>query len=98
MEAVNLGYQYKLDNLEKGGYSQHIQFINKNLENPEWTVNGTTSEEVLKMMISRISYLNSLMHSPYNLQVLQKLSECLDLLEKRAEDRKERGVEGTDNP
>ncbi|MCR6656629.1 MAG: hypothetical protein NVV63_12645 [Opitutus sp.] len=60
------------------------------------TVNdGTTSEEVLRVLIDRIRFLNTKSPCRENAIVITKLEEALMWLEKRTADRKARGVEGT---
>lgn len=59
------------------------------------TVNdGTTNEEVLRVLIDRMNYLQGKFPCRENAIVITKLEECLMWLNKRTEDRKARNVEG----
>jgi len=98
MQVVTEGHKYALDNFEGEG-QQVIQFIEKvpvKLGEPELrTVNdGTTNEDVLRMLIDRMHSLQSKFPCRENALVITKLEESLMWLEKRTADRKARGVEG----
>ena len=59
------------------------------------TVNdGTTNEEVLEVLIDRLSYLQSKFPCRENAIVITKLEESLMWLNKRTADRIKRNVEG----
>jgi len=59
------------------------------------TVNdGTTNEEVLRVLIDRMQYLNGKFPCRENSIVITKLEESLMWLNKRTADRKARNVEG----
>ena len=92
--ACNLGD--KIGRLENG--NQTIQFIEKvpvGVTGELKTVNnGTTNEEVLRMLIDRLGYLQSKFPCRENAIVITKLEESLMWLEKRTNDRKARNVEG----
>lgn len=60
---------------------------------------GVTNEEVLRVLIHRLNYLNKeKLSCRENSLAITKLEEALMWLEKRTESRKKRGVEGTFNP
>ena len=60
------------------------------------TINdGTTNEEVLRVLIDRIQYLNGKFPCRENSIVITKLEESLMWLNKRTADRIARGVEGS---
>ena len=99
MKAIEQGHQYQLDNME-GGF-QTLLFIQKEVTPnstegiPMQTImNGTTNEEVLKVLIDRMYFLQGKMASRENAIVITNLEESLMWLEKRTADRKARGVEG----
>jgi hypothetical protein len=100
MKILTPGHKYELDNFEaKDKPGQTIQFIEKK-EIPATrqlqTVNdGTTNEEVLKMLIDRLRFLGEKLASRENSLAVTKCEEALLWLEKRTADRKARGVEGT---
>ena len=56
--------------------------------------NGTTLEEMLRVSIERLKNLNEKFSCRENSLAITKMEEALMWLEKRTEDRKERGVEG----
>lgn len=102
MVIKEAGYLYLVENYEGGG-TQQIQFLHKETT-PEKTdgslnliKNGTTNEELLKVLINRLQYLNTVLPSRENSIVITKLEESLMWLNKRAMDREARGVLGTGN-
>lgn len=61
-------------------------------------IDGVTNEEVIKVLIHRINYLNNgEFRCRENSITITKLEEALMWLEKRTADRIDRGVEGTFN-
>lgn len=102
MKVLILGHRYELANFEqKDEPGQVIQFIEKipalqpEFEGQLVTQNdGTTNEEVLEMLIDRVSYLQSKFPCRENAICITKMQEALMWLEKRTADRKKRQVEG----
>ena len=103
MKAITPGHKYELDHCENYGLPglpvQTLQFIEKVPREPSSTelitVNdGTTNEEVLRVLIDRMQYLNGKFPCRENSIVITKLEESLMWLEKRTRDRVARGVEG----
>ena len=99
MKVLTEGHVYHLANFEdKNKDEQTIQFINKvptEIRGELVTVHdGTTNEEVLRMLIDRMQYLQHKFPCRENAIVITKLEESLMWLEKRTSDRKARGVEG----
>jgi hypothetical protein len=92
------GHTYELSNFEnKELEGQKLQFIHKDLdEHGQFvTINdGTTNEEVIEVLIDRLTYLNSKFPCRENSMVITKLDEALLWLEKRTKDRIKRNVEG----
>lgn len=98
MKILFTGHKYELASFE-GGPPQILQFIQKaqhSTESPElMTVNdGTTNEEVLKVLIDRLQYLNGKFPCRENAIVITNLQESLMWLNKRTADRLARNVEG----
>lgn len=94
MKSITKGYRYELAGFAEPTNAQTLQFIEKSgggLIN-----DGTTNEEVLEMLIDRITYLDNKLPSTYNKVVLSYLVRALDTLNRRTSDRIDRGVEGTD--
>ncbi len=103
MKTITPGHKYELDHFESFGLPgcpvQTIQFIEKRPAGEGSaelvTINdGTTNEEVLRMLIDRMQYLQAKFPCRENAIVITKLEESLMWLEKRTKDRKARNVEG----
>lgn len=90
-------HTYQLPSFD-GEEPQTLQFIEKKTNDAGEFVtvkDGTTNEEVLKVLIHRLKGLNEIMACRENSIAITKLEEALMWLEKRTADRKERDVEGT---
>jgi hypothetical protein len=97
MKVLTPGHLYDLDNFENNNMSQRIQFIEKDAGMT--TINdGTTNEEVLTMLINRLKFLGERLPSRENSIAVTRCEEALLWLNKRTEDRRARGVEGTSKP
>lgn len=99
METIREGHGYLLANFENALQSQPLQFIEKEPKESGSTelvtiFDGTTNEEVLRVLINRMQYLQGKFPCRENAIVITKLEESLMWLEKRTADRKARGVEG----
>lgn len=60
--------------------------------------NGATIEDVVQMVIARLEDLQEEVPCGENIQAIVLLRGALASLERRTEDRKARGVEGTEMP
>jgi len=102
MKVIVEGHTYELErhDVKLDGYPvERLQFINKVKQEDGSLVtvaDGTTNEEVLRVLIDRMNYLQKRMPCRENAIVITKLEESLMWLEKRTEDRKARGVEGAE--
>lgn len=100
MKILVPGHLYELASLE-GTNPQTIQFIHKERLNPEdplslTTINdGTTNEEVIAVLVNRLTELSKRLPSRETSMQITKLEEALMWGEKRTRDRQARGVEGT---
>lgn len=98
MKILKQGHSYVADGFESPDGDQIINFIEKSpiegTSNMQTVREGTTKEEVLKILIDRLSFLNQKFPCRENSIVITKLEESLMWLNKRTEDRKTRGVEG----
>jgi hypothetical protein len=101
MNAIRPGHLYELEQFERDlpELRQLIQFIEKEPVSPgsselRTVRDGTTNEEVLRMLIDRISWLQARCACDENFQVLSCLNNALKLLEQRTADRLRRKVEG----
>ena len=112
MRILKEGHLYELESME-GTNPQRIQFIEKIIAsevinmgidcsietNGFVTINdGTTNEEVLKMLIDRCQTLLKKLPSRETALVITKLEEALMWLNKRTENRIKQGVENTSLP
>lgn len=98
MKTLTTGHRYELASFESGP-PQVLQFIEKIPASDQSgqliTVNdGTTNEEVLRVLIDRMQYLNGKFPCRENALVITKLEESLMWLNKRTADRVARSVEG----
>jgi hypothetical protein len=100
MKTLMPGHRYELENFEdKNQPGQIIQFIEKmpvTEGSPELRTvkDGTTNEEVLKVLIDRMNSLQAKFPCRENAIVITHLETGLLWLEKRTADRMARGVEG----
>lgn len=103
MRVLTPVHKYELDNHENpmGVLSQTLQFIEKKPAGDGFppgsliTVNeGTTNEEVLRVLIDRMNSMQAKFPCRENAIVTTHLETALLWLEKRTADRKARGVEG----
>ncbi len=103
MKTITEGHKYELENFDNPGHpGQVIQFIQKEPLTGEGvppgalkTVSdGTTNEEVLRVLIDRMNSMQAKFPCRENAIVTTHLETGLLWLEKRTADRKARGVEG----
>lgn len=99
MKVIREGHRYELPSFDNPEATQSLQFIEKipagDSVGSLITINdGTTNEEVLAMLIDRMSSLQNRFPCRENAIVITKLEESLMWLNKRTADRKARGVEG----
>lgn len=100
MKVLTPGHKYELENFDaKSKPGQVIQFIEKVPTSGEpgtlLTLNdGTTNEEVLKMLIDRMNSLQAKFPCRENAIATTHFETGLLWLEKRTADRLARGVEG----
>ncbi len=99
MKILTPNHRYELENFEHPeSPGQVIQFIEKSYEGygPMKTVHdGTTNEEMLKVMIDRLRGLGEKLPCRENSIAITKLEEALLWLNHRTAERRTRGVEGT---
>jgi hypothetical protein len=93
MTILTPGHKYSLAAFENG-QEQHLQFIEKDVA-MNTLHDGTTNEEVLAMLIDRLKFLGQKLPCRENSIAVTKCEEALLWLNKRTEDRRARGVEGT---
>lgn len=101
MKVLNPGHYYRLSNFEDSNTEQILGFIHKETDDTgklNLISDGTTNEEVLKVLIDRLQYLQGVNSCRENAMVITKLEESLMWLNKRTQDRIDRMVEGTSKP
>jgi hypothetical protein len=82
------GHFYELAN------DQRLVFLEK--EAGQIIHDGTTNEELLEVLVDRITKLNAKFPCRENSIAITKIQEALHWLEARTKDRVKRGVEGMD--
>ena len=97
MRVIDPGHEYELEGFE--GTPQVLSFIKKEpvpeSDNLLQTVyDGTTNEEVIKVLIDRLTYLYGKFPSKETTHAIGNLASALYHLESRTRERKARGVEG----
>lgn len=104
MTAINPGHLYYLAHHENKNASERIQFIEKIQDEDAEpgklvTVNdGTTNEEVLKMLGDRLQYLFNKVPDRHTSEALNHVNMAALILDERARLRKRAGVEGMQLP
>lgn len=86
MQVKDAGHRYLVDSYD-GGEPLQIQFMKR--EGPGYPGNvghypGTNCQELIRVLIDRIEYLDKQIHDDSNHACLKKLRECLWLFEDRA--------------
>ena len=100
MKPVIEGHRYELENFEaKDQPGQTLQFIQKTPVTEgsaelKTVSDGTTNEEVLKVLIDRMNSMQAKFPCRENAIATTHMETALLWLEKRTADRKARGVEG----
>ena len=90
---LNFKREYRGENDKEG--TQEFQQITFYKLNPDGSFeNGTTLEEMLRVVSERLSDLDSRFHCEENVNVLKHIEEARMSLEARTKDREDRGVEG----
>lgn len=98
MKELVKGHAFELESMD-GENPQIVEFINKMKDEATDELitlkDGTTNEEVLRMMIRRMERLQEKMKCWENTAVIFKLKECLSILQSRTFERIQAGVEGS---
>ncbi len=98
MKVITPGHRYELENFEnKEAPGQQIQFIQKaHLPDQSMVteVDGTTNEELLKVLIDRLTAMGAKFPYRENSIAITYIETALLWLEKRTANRRARGVEG----
>lgn len=100
MKILTPGHKYVAKNFEDENAGQVIQFIEKEIDplgdgKSLYTVNdGTTNEELIEVVVDRLSFLQAKFPCKENACAITHLQEAQMWLEKRTRDREKRNVEG----
>lgn len=94
MKAISPGHTYELHNLAKTRVVGQLNFIKK--VDGKLMHDGTTTEDVLDVLIDRIKTLDEKFACEQNKWAIDYLEKAKAALEARIEDREKRGVEGKD--
>lgn len=100
MRVITAGHSYAVKNFNNPQLDQIIHFIHKVPDGDKLKTvhDGTTNEEVLAVLIDRITYLNSIMPDYHNEMCISLLKSGLNHLQARTVERMAQGVEGTNKP
>jgi hypothetical protein len=85
MRILKPGVVYELRNYSDSENKMIVSFLEQHMGTV--TTKGTSNEEVFRMLLHRMQYLNTKYPSVENAQVILKLEECLMWLKKRSEKR-----------
>ena len=94
MKVVTPGHEYELLNSTGTRVIGVLQFLQK--KGGKIIKDGTTNEQIIKVLIDRIEFLQEKVPCDENTEAIQSLQKALAALEKRTADRVDRGVEGSD--
>src|SRR5688572_13292022 len=97
MHIVVPGHKYTLDSHRADGVKQQVQFVEMQAAPGAGlveTCDGTTNEELLSVLIDRLSFLNAVVPCGHNINALVNVKRALACLKKRSSDRQARGVQG----
>jgi hypothetical protein len=100
MKIIVPGHRYEVPNMDDNSVNQVIQFIEKKPKDPDdstlvTTIDGTSTEQVLRVLINRIEHLQKMIPCRENALVITKLEEAEMWLNARTFNRMKRRVEGT---
>ena len=99
MRTVVPGYVYELASHKAYGAAQILEFVHKAPAAGDDTLeevdDGTTTEEVIMVLMDRLTFLNAKLPSAHNTRAIFNLRRALEELHARTADRVKRGVEGT---
>lgn len=93
MEVIDPGYRYKLGELDGNSVFSTLQFVKRDNPTEKYPGNttaypGTTIQEVSKVLIDRVKYLDNREPHEVNPEIIKKFREVIYLLEKRNADKK----------
>ena len=96
MKVLDDGHNYQLKQVKQSKVAPILSFYE--MQKNGTIINGTTNEEVIKVLIDRLRRMNLKFTCRENTVAIGKLREALSWLERRTADRETRGVEGKMEP
>jgi len=98
MEILDKGHSYLLDGESAFTPKEVLNFVKKEKIGDEFVTvkDGTTNEEVLRVLINRLQYLDNKNPCEENKSALLNLHSALGWLNRRTAIRSEQGVEGSE--
>lgn len=90
MRIIIPGHDYEVNDTQ-GNPCNTLNFINKSSTE---TLEGTTNEEVLDVLIDRMNFLNNLLPCKENGIIIHHLQQARLMIDERSKDRERRGVKG----
>lgn len=91
MNIIRKGYEYELINYLNKDKKTYLKFIEKNTDLIlPGSEDGITNEELVKVLLDRIIYLNKLKGDALNREIINHLSSTLNLLRKRQIKKKDK--------
>lgn len=101
MKVIKPGYRYQARYYNNPNRHTTLQFIEKAPNEQgtrlETVMDGTTNEELLKILIHRLEYQNELLQSWYTEQAAKHLELAVNFLNSRQEQRAAKGITNTMN-
>lgn len=94
MKVIAPGHEYDLLSHDRKNVVGTLQFMQKKAG--AVLKRGTTTEQVIEVLIDRLEHLETLVPCKQNLSAIKSLKAALKSLEERSADRAKRGVEGKD--
>jgi hypothetical protein len=99
MKVITPGHTYELASYKEGGNAQMLRFVHKQPQPGSTALDeiadGTTTEEVIAVLVDRIDHLNGILPSRHNTTANINLRRALKALQARTASRIKRRVEGT---
>lgn len=97
ISVITPGHRYEITCVENPNNTEIIQFLHKEQNGAtelKLVKDGVTNEDLIRVLIDRISFLNKKFPCKENACAITKLQESLFWLEERTRNRTARGVEG----
>ena len=87
MKIIDKGHKYAAQDNNSLNHSNEIRFFKDPLLHEGSSQEGTTNQELVRILIDRVQYLEEEKHSKYNEEIIFHLRSVIALHEKRHLDR-----------